>query len=223
MKALESSNADFVLSNFDYAPLKRDYNLEGNEAIREIMLPAFFGYSMEDVRRWNAGESLNARREQGGVWRCVFRRDFLNRYHIRFNENLRLYEDSPFIAECAARSEKVASISDVLYEYVPGPQGILATSLGTERYLTYKFTALQDRKEIAARVGGDALRYFAASAVFSALELLRARRDVRRYLEDSFVRESIFRFPLSLRHPAIAAGVLFLRMLCLVWPRRSAA
>ena len=135
-EALESSGSDFVLSSFDYAPLKREYNLAGNAAIREAMLPAFFGYSFDDVRRWNAGGDLHVRREQGSVCRCAFRRGFIERYAIRFDENLRLYEDSPFIAECAARAEKVASIPDVLYDYVPGENGILATTLGTDRYFS---------------------------------------------------------------------------------------
>lgn len=210
--ALEGGHADFALSSFDYAPLKRDYNISGNEAIREAMLPAFFGYSFDDVRRWNAGGDLHERREQGGVWRCVFRRDFLERYTIRFDENLRLYEDSPFVAECAARAERVVSIPDVLYEYVPGEAGILATETRSERYWDYKFAALANRKAIAERVGGDVMRFFAASAVFSALELLKAHRDWRRYVADPFVAESLRAFPRSLRHPLAAAAVSFLRL-----------
>ena len=209
--ALESSGADFVLSSFDYAPLKRDYCLSGNEVIRAAMLPAFFCYSFDDVRRWNVGGDLHARREQGGVWRCAFRRDFLERHSIRFDESLRLYEDSPFIAECAARAGKVASIPDVLYDYSPGPHGILATTLGTDRYFEYKFAALENRKAIAGRVGGGAMRYFAASAVFSSMELLKARRDWRRYVADPFVTESLRTFPCALRHPLTAAAVAFLR------------
>ncbi len=213
LSALDSSAADFVLSSFDYAPLKREYNLVGNAAIRDVMLPAFFGYSFDDVRRWNKGGDLSWRREQGGVWRCAFRRDFLEHHAIRFDENLRLYEDSPFIAECACRAERVASIPDVLYEYVPGPGGILATELGSERYFTYKFHALANRKAIAGRVGGDVMRHFEASAVFSALELFRARRDWRRYRSDPFVAESLRSFPVSPRHPLVAAGVLAMRCL----------
>ena len=208
LEVIESSGADFVLSSFDYAPLKREYNLVGNAAIREAMLPAFFGYSFDDVRRWNAGGDLQARREQGGVWRCAFRRDFLERNTIRFDENLRLYEDSPFIAECACRAERVASIPDVLYEYVPGPAGILATVLGTERYYEYKFAALEDRKVIAARVGGDVMRFFEASVVFSALELFRARRGFLRYAEDPIVASAFKGFPTSFRHPLTMAAVL---------------
>ena len=208
---LESSGADFVLSSFDYAPLKRDYDLSGNATIRNVMLPAFFGYDYEDVRRWNAGGSLSARREQGGVWRCAFRRDFLVRHGIRFDEDLRLYEDSPFVAECAARAERVMSVPDVLYDYVPNPQGLLRTSLGTDRYWNYKFAALRNRKAIAARTGLDVLERFGASAAFSALELFRARKGFFRYAEDPLVVEALRRFPRSVRHPLVAAAVSLLR------------
>ena len=205
--ALEPSGADFVLSSFDYAPLKRKYDLAGNAVIRNVMLPAFFGYDFEDVRRWNAGGSLSERREQGGVWRCAFRRDFLERYGIRFDEDLRLYEDSPFIAECAARAERVMSIPDVLYDYVPNPQGLLRTSLGTDRYWNYKFAALRNRKAIAARVGLDVLEHFGASIVFSALELFRARKGFFRYAEDPLVADAFGAFPTSIRHPLADVAV----------------
>ena len=211
LAAIDARGADFAISSFDYSPLKRDYNLDGNAEIRAAMLPAFFGYSFDDVRRWNAGGDLHSLREQGGVWRCAFRRDFLERHSIRFDERLRLYEDSPFIAECACRADRVASIPDVLYEYVPGPSGILATALGTNRYYEYKFAALANRKAIAERVGGDAMRHFEASAVFSVLELFRARRDWRRYRNDPFVVKSLREFPRSLRHPLVAVGVMAVR------------
>jgi glycosyltransferase involved in cell wall biosynthesis len=207
MTVLMQTGADFALSNIASAPLRRAYDLVGNAAVRTVMLPAFFGLSFDDVRRWNAGGELLARREQGGVWRCAFRRDFLERHAIRFDETLRLYEDAPFIAECAGRAGRVASVPDVLYDYVPGERGILATTLGTDRYYSYKFDALRNRREIAARIGGDAMRYFEASAVFSALELLKARRGFRRYAGDPFVAQALARVPLSLRHPLFAAAV----------------
>lgn len=208
---LETSGADFVLSNYEIFPMKRDYNLAGNEEIRRVMLPGFFGYAFEDVERWNRGGRLDARREQGGVCRCVFRRSFLEKHAIRFDERLRLYEDAPFIAECVARAEKVASIPDILYDYVPSPTGICATMIGSERYYDYKFVARRNRQEIAARVGEDVLRYFRASAVFTTLELLKARKDWRRYASDPFVRQAIREFPISWRHPLAAAAVLFVR------------
>jgi len=208
---IEDAGADFALSSFEVAPLKRDYNLVGNDRIRAVMLPAFLGYSFADVRRWNKGGALALNRELGGVWRGVYRRSFLERHHLRFDENLRLFEDAPFIAECAAWADKVASTPEIFYEYVPGANGILATSLGNERYWNYKFAALGNRKAMAARIGEEALECFRASAVFSALELLRARQDWRRYVQDEFVAESIRRFPRSWRHPLVALAVTFLR------------
>jgi len=213
LAALERSGADFVLSSTEYAPLKRPYNIVGNPTIRDAMLPAFFGYHLDDVRRWNAGGSLMARREQGGVWRCAFRRDFIERNGIRFDENLFLYEDSPFVAECACRAERVASIDDVLYEYVPGPSGLLADSHGTDRYWNYKFAALENRRQIASRVGGEVLGYFRGSAVFTVLELMRARKDWRRYAADPFVAESLRQFPLSFRHPLVVPAVIYAKCL----------
>jgi hypothetical protein len=147
------------------------------------------------------------------VWRCAFRRDFLDRHSIRFDESLRLYEDSPFIAECACRAGRVASIPDVLYEYAPGPAGILATALGTGRYYDYKFAALENRKAMADRVGGGVMRHYEASMVFSALELLKARRGFFRYAKDPLVARAIEGFPLSTRHPAMAAAVCLCRVL----------
>ena len=204
---LESSGADFVLSSLEGAPLKRDYNLTGNAAIRAVMLPAFFGYSYEDVRRWNAGGDLAERREQGSVCRGAFRRAFIERHGIRFDESLRLFEDAPFVAECATRAERVASIPEVLYEYVPRPDGLMMSSLGTDRYWSYKFAALRNRKALAARTGLDVLERFGASIVFSALELFRSGKGFFRYAEDPLVAEAFARFPTSVRHPLAAIGV----------------
>ena len=224
MSVLDGTSADFVLSSFEYSPLKRDYNLSGNASIREAMLPAFYGYSFDDVRRWNSGGNLMERREPGSVCRCAFRRDFLERHEIRFDETLRLFEDAPFLSECAAFADKVASIPDCLYDYVPGPNGIQATTIGTRRHWDYKFAALEARLAIDSRAGGGIRRYCEASHVFSALEMLTLwrkaglsagefRRDLLRYVRHPAVSEALRDFPLSWRHPVAAAAVLALRTL----------
>ena len=57
------------------------------------------------------------------------------------------------------------------------------------------------------------MRHFSASAVFSALELFRGRRDWHRYVSDPFVARALRDFPLSVRHPLVAGAVLALRAL----------
>lgn len=223
LAALEKTGADFCIFEYEQAPLKRDYNLEGNAAIREALLPAFLGYSFDDVRRWNAGGDLAEMREPGSIWRAAFRRDFIERHSIRFDENIFIYEDAPFFSECALYARKVVSLREKLYNYLPNPNGIVATVTGTRRHWDYKFAALAMRKRLDALSGGEAWRYCEASAVFSALEMLRMWRGaglspgealagLRRFISDGRVKDALRRFPLSIHHPLAAAAVCSLRL-----------
>ena len=222
MAALESVGADFCIFQYAQAPLKRDYNLCGNVAVREALLPAFIGYSFDDVRRWNAGGPLTARREPGSVCRAVFRRDFIERHAIRFDENLFIYEDAPFFAECALYADRVVSLRENLYNYLPNPGGITATVTGSRRHWDYKFAVFERRRRLAEIGGDDVWRCCEASCVFSALEMLALwrkaglsfgefRRGLGEYLAKPDVAEAIRGFPISIRHPAAAAAVLALR------------
>lgn len=203
---------DFAISSFDFSPLKRQYNLEGNEEIVRTVAKAFFGYSFDDVRRWNRGGSLSAFREFGSVCRCAFSREFLLDRGISFDENLKVFEDSPFIAHAALFAGKVASSEEVVYKYSPAPGGLMMSSLKSRAFLDYKFAALRNRLALAEKAGGGVMEYFRGSAVFSLVELFCKRGDWRKYLSFPFVRESLDSFPLSLRRPAMFACVVLLRL-----------
>lgn len=215
----EKSDCDFAISSFGFCPLKRNYDIEGNAEIRDSVARAFFGYSFDDVLRWNAGGSLDALRELGCVCRCAFKMSFLETHKIRFDERLAVFEDSPFIAECACFAGRVSSTKEIVYEYEPADEGLMRRSMKSRVYLDYKFSALANRKAIAARSGGDVIRYFEASAVFSLLELFVKGGDWRNYLKDDFVRSSLAAFPLSVRHPLAAAAVMFMRFAALLQRR----
>jgi len=212
LAALESSSADFCLFQYASAPLRRDYDLKGNAAVRRALLPAYIGFSFDDVRRWNAGGDLFANREPGSVCRVAFRRDFLARHGLRFDERLFIYEDAPFMSECALHATRVVSLRENLYDYEPSPVGITATVTGRERYWDYKF-AIHARRLALDALDGTVWSYCEASAVFTLIELARARRDWRRYLAEPRVREALRDFPISPRHPLVALAVLYLRCL----------
>lgn len=196
--ALEQSQADFCLFQYAQSPLKRDYNLGGNAAIRAALLPAFIGYSMDDARRHLAGGSLAARREPGSVCRVAFRRAFLEAHHLRFDETLFLYEDAPFMAECACAATRVVSLRESLYRYLPNPMSLTATRLGTQRYFDYKFRILARREALEEKYGG-VWAYCEASAVFSALELLLHGKGFFTYIQNPRVRRAFCKFPWSIR------------------------
>lgn len=209
---LEVTGAQLCFFSYAGGPRLADGTVDGNGNVRAAYLPAFFGYSNDDVRRWNGGGSLVLRKEQGQVWRCAYRRDFLERHAIRFDEAMTYFEDAAFLSNCVAFADRVASLADVLYDYNPQPEGNLGSGWKSDRHWDYKFKALEFRKRLDAATGGSIWKYCEASCVLTALELLKEHRvDLPRYLADERVRAALRTFPLSWRHPLAAAAVLYLR------------
>ena len=220
--ALESSDADLCFFSYAGGPKLEASDISGCDEVRARYLPAFFGYSFDDVRRWNSGGSLMARKELGQVWRCAYRRSFLQRHEIRFDERIRLYEDAAFLSECVAFANRVVSVPDCLYDYMPSSSGNMATGANSSRHWDYKFLVMELRKRLDDATGGAVWKYCEASCVFSALEMMRLwrragltfaefREGFFRYLSDERVVSAVRRFPVSMRHPLTAAAVLFLR------------
>ena len=176
IERLEASGADFCFFNNTFQPLKRQYELSGREVL-ETLAPAFIGYSWGDLfrallRPWRFMAALAEKREPGSVCRIAFRRELLEKHRIRFNEALFIYEDAPFVCECAIWSKRVASIPDVLYRYTPGIHGIVRTVTGSARHWAYKSAILRERKRLDALSGGRLRRYFGASQVLGKIEFL---------------------------------------------------
>lgn len=222
VEALESSNADLCFFSYAGGPDLEASDISGCDAVRSRYLPAFFGYSFDDVRRWNSGGFLSARKELGQVWRCAYRRSFLVRHEIRFDERIRLYEDAAFLSECVAFATRAVSVPDCLYDYTPSSSGNMATGANSRRHWDYKFLALEFRKRVNEATGGAVWRFCEASCVFSALEMMRLwhraglpfaefREGLARFAGDEAVASAIRRFPISVRHPLTALAVLFLR------------
>ena len=211
-RKLEETKADVCLFRYSGFPDISDFTIEGNDRVRASYLPAYFGYSNDDVRRWNEGGDLFLFKEPGSICRCAFRRDFLERHGIRFDESMTYFEDAAFLSNCAAFAERTVSIGDELYDYCPRPDGNLGSGWKQDRHWDYKFKVLEFRKRLDAATGGEIWKYCEASCVLTALELLKEHRvDLPRYLADERVRAALRTFPLSWRHPLAAAAVLYLR------------
>ncbi len=176
---------------------------------------------MGDVRRWNAGGELAENRELGYVWRGAFRRDFIERNGLRFDESLLVNEDAAFWAECALCAERTVSVAETLYDYSPNLNGVSSTARRTRKYWDYKFAMLRCRERFEAKYGG-VWPHCEASCVFSVLEMMRMwkgaglsfgefRRGLADYLANERVKRAVRDFPTSFRHPLVAAGVTALR------------
>lgn len=204
-------------------PLNGDYRYDGNAAIRAHFLPRVIGYSLDEVRAWYAGRPLAAEREIGSVWRCAFRREAVERRHLRFDETLVNWEDAYFTYEFLLEARRMASVNRPLYVYRIRAGGAVDSRRRSPQAFANKLAFLRRRQEINRRAGGTLGDAYAASCVFSLLEMFaflrtvpigwsEGRRIVREYASDPEVRAAVRAFPLSWRKPVLALAVLTVRM-----------
>lgn len=199
-------------------PLKGDYRFSSNDDIVSRFLPCYFGYSFVQVREWYAGTPLFARREMGTVWSGAFRLDVIRNNGIRFDETIEINEDAMFLCEYLLRSSRTTVVEDVLYHYVLSPAGSLNVKTSGPEFFGNKLRLLAKREELDVKSGGRLTSMYAASCVFSLLEILRASFKIkgclllgistfRRYGSDPVVKVALRHFPLSWRKPVLAAAV----------------
>ena len=224
-EALEAAGADICVCAYAGSPLKGNYRFRTNAEIRDGYLPRVFGYSFDDVRAWYEGRPLFARREMAGVWRMAFRRDFINRHRLRFDETIELYEDAMFVSEALLKADSMTCVDRALYRVTDRDSGAMrSVPRDAARLCRNKLRLLARRRALDKAESGVLGRVYAASCVFSALEILSLavrgrlpRREgfayLREYLADEFAGRAVFGFPLSLRHPLLALSVLSLRRL----------
>ena len=232
--AMEADGADYCAfayrqrdvteKEFRLVALKGDYRYRTNAEVRAGFMSRMFGYSPAQVRAWYAGTPLFAHREQGGVWRCVYRRAIIEAHHVRFDEEISLYEDAMFNCEYMLHAQSMTCIPDPLYDYALQARGAIARLRRSRRELTNKLALLRRRKAIDSAAGGALAESYSCSCVFSLLEMLtlvfrtdvpfrEGFRLVREYAADATVRRALREFPLSARKPFLALSVIVLRVL----------
>lgn len=205
-------------------PLNGDYRYADNAAIRAHFLKRLIGYSMDEVRAWYAGRSLVAEREIGSVWRCAFRREVIERIGLRFDESLVNWEDAYFTYEFLLSARRMTCVNRPIYIYRIHAGSAVESRRRSAHAFANKLAFLRRRQDINRRTGGTIGGAYAASCVFSLLEMFaflrtvpigwtEGRRIVLEYAADPEVRAALRAFPLSWRKPVLALAVLALRVL----------
>lgn len=231
--AMEADDADYCV--FPYferfegdaearlVPLKGECRHFSNDEIVRLHMSRMFGYSFDHVREWYAGAPLFGRRIQGGVCWCVFRRSVVEEHHVRFDEGIALYEDAMFNCAYLLHARRMTRVEEPLYTYLHARTGAVARLRRGEREVENKLALLRARIALDAASGGRLAPMYAASCVFSVLEMLgialtfraplaKSLRLVREYMAHGEVRRAVAGFPLSIRRPFLALAVIALRM-----------
>lgn len=145
------------------------------EAVKKRVWRAVFGYRLRDLAKafLPGGMWGRCEREFAGVWCRAFRRSVLG--GLRFDESVRLYEDSIFLSEYALRAKTMRVIGDTGYRYFIRPGGMM-TSEARERMMQHRFELRDARSRIDPKKTA-----WRGSFVLAALDVLR-RGGVRAFV-----------------------------------------
>ncbi len=94
-------------------------------------------YSNNEIRNIYVDKLLGLEFNNGFVWNKVYRRDFLNKYNIRF-ENQRIQQDEVFNLKVYRHLKNLTIIPDVLYHYYIYNSGNTRSRFIEDRFEIYK-------------------------------------------------------------------------------------
>ncbi len=148
---------------------------EGNKIISDL-LSRFVGISFDGINRWLHGESDGFYVENPALWRILVSRQIIEDNHLRFNEQLKVGEDTVFISDYLSCSKRCYVTSKCFYYLVLREsstisryeKNALAKLDGKEKLLDARYE-LTDR--IKSRKGADIKEYWLGTVVMSCVEL----------------------------------------------------
>lgn len=148
---------------------------ENEEVIKDVM-PAFIGLSYEDVNNWIAGVPGSLYVENPALWRMLCKRSIIIDNDLKFDETLKVGEDTCFISEYLSCCKKVY-VQQKCYYYL-----VTRSTSAIYRYEREPFSKLEGKKKlndarqklverVKKRSGVDITYTFAGTIVMSAVEM----------------------------------------------------
>ncbi|WP_165384205.1 CDP-glycerol glycerophosphotransferase family protein [Leucobacter triazinivorans] len=116
----------------------------------------------------------------------LYRREYLNRHGIRFEEG-RIYEDNPFVLQVVNRAECVSMVHSPLYVIDPHPESSTRSQTDTDKHYRDHIYAIRRSFELLERRNPRAAAYLAAyhiKKIGPYYERRIPRRFRRAYIKD---------------------------------------
>lgn len=188
-----------------------------NEKIIEELLPAFIGVSENGVDNWLKKEKNALYVENPALWRTMVSRDIIVENNIRFQEQLRVGEDTMFISEYLSCAKDVYVVKKPYYYLVLRNQSTIAVyEKDPVSKLEEKLKLVKARKLFTEKIKKekniDLLSAWSGTVIMSEVELaflfskkssMVSKREryhmFKTYAQDRTVRYVIKRFKLHFR------------------------
>ena len=136
--------------------------------------------TQESFENWLSGKHINIRRG-AQVWKYIFRKSIIDKFHLRFPPHIVAGEDTMFLSSYLLNSKSFLNIPDLLYTYIIRPDGLFMSNLhgiNPLRSLQTKIDLLEERMRIGgfyrilAHCSVDEVRsLYSGSAIFSCFQL----------------------------------------------------
>lgn len=137
-----------ILGNYDLTYCGYQEYCEDTGEIRQVKEDCLSGiYS--DGTYDEAKVSLLAVRTRVAIWRCLYKKSILDKYKIRFNEDLKRFDDLPFRVEYTFAAGSAVCVPMYLYNYRIGRKG--QDTLCTDERLYVHFSIFEYLNKIIIR------------------------------------------------------------------------
>ncbi len=160
-------------------------------------------FMMFDSRK--EGDTVYTHNIHGAIWRTLFKREIIEREHIRFYQDVKIGEDKIFVLEYLSHCQKCALVDEYLYHYRIDRLDSAMTKLHEdyERYYQRGIEHLQGYTRFLENNGklesAQKEKYYILEKFDFAfnflIKMLRATKDKKavaaRYQEDLFLQEAI--------------------------------
>ena len=113
---LKAEKTDLIC--FNYYELKNNKQIKTNQIIEKV-----YG----NKENFEFIESMIRNKKFNPLWNKVYRSEIINKYNIKFDENIRMGEDFRFNLDYCERSEKIYTKNIYLYNYYINPEGLCSS------------------------------------------------------------------------------------------------
>lgn len=125
----------------------------------------------------------------GWAWCKVFRKEIIDRYHLRFDESLRLWEDELFTTDFLKFAKTIRTIDSHLYHYIYYSNSLMQTN---NTYLKRLFLS-ERMNEALMPIANEELKEYLRKTYNKNLKysMLMALKNERNHLCDNATKETL--------------------------------